>query len=44
MRYVPYVLLLAALILGACQPIVAEPANVAPEQDADALEAAQEEA
>jgi hypothetical protein len=43
MRYVPFVLVLIALILGACQPNVPQPANVAPEQEAAAQQKAEAE-
>jgi ketosteroid isomerase-like protein len=43
MRYVPFLLVLIALILGACQPIVVQPVSVAPEQDAAAQQKLEEE-
>jgi hypothetical protein len=43
MRYVSFLLVLIALILGACQPIVAQPESVASEQEAAAQQKVEEE-
>ena len=43
MRYVPFLLVLIALILSACQPIVVQPVSVAPEQESAAQQEAEEE-
>ena len=43
MKYIILMLALVALILGACQPIVAQPESAAPEQAAGSLEAQEEQ-
>ena len=43
MRYVPFLLVLIALILSACQPIVVQPVSVEPEQESAAQQEAEEE-